>query len=131
MPCLFLGVPLLSPGHASCLSLRRMTLELPTLLTLAETEASCSPKSGVGETVCILVLIFSSQPTVTLSFISQIKKKMKTLPGCFLLLMVRLKVPWSMWQKRCKNSLFLKDREERGSGPFVRTLANPSWWPRG
>lgn len=61
-----------------------MTLELPTLLTLAETEASCSPRSGVGETVCILVLIFSSQPTVTLSFISQIKKKNENVARMFL-----------------------------------------------
>ena len=32
---------------------------------------------GGGNSVCFLVFIFSSQSTVTLSFISQIKKKKK------------------------------------------------------
>ena len=80
MQYLFWGILLLNPGHVSCLSLRRMTLELPTLLVLAETEASYSPRSGGGggDSVCVLVFIFSSQSTVTSpSFPKFFKKKEK------------------------------------------------------
>lgn len=109
-----------------CLPLRRTYLEYPTLLLLGEKEAAVFPKErGGGNSVCVLVFIFPSQPAMDpfLHLPNLRKKEWKELPRCFLLLMIRLKIPWSMWQKLCKNSLFFGEERSGIRRLFGRTLA--------